>query len=481
MATMAFLDRVTPVATLGLVACAPCALEPAVGVEHGHAWVGAQVEHYVRELLRWTGPQCLARVEITEQAPELGLSRRGLEGWELWVHPAQTSPVQINRHVCALVLREQQALAHAPSTLFQQDGQSREARFLDVCQQGPLDPTFLDLAQVCALPPHNAEEVYVQDVVFGARVPPQPQDLEVTRAADLEVTDPGSRKAYATTGEGLYVLVGRQVEGEEGYSLDRYSVRGREHIEDLPTLTGRQVHPALGVDSDYLALLVRPERGGHELLRVDRQTGAETWRAVSAELAGLASYSPSALLGDELVLATGVGVPGRLYAVSVEDGSVRSLVLPAPEEPELLAVPSYFWPDPQDPHSLLVSYHLEHLEPLATDATTVVVFDRYVARVDVQTGAWTTLFQTGPWGFGPLARPLGVTDTGLIVLWIEMGSQGALLGALDTASGALRVSGSDCLAVEERPTFVIGQTAYAVTPGEADTERWRALRLARGE
>ena len=236
-------------------------------------------------------------------------------------------------------------------------------------------------------------------------------ELIVAREAAVEVTHTGTRLAYSTTRQGLHVLIRGEVDGEVRYWLEVQSAGGTENERDLPALTGRLVHGSLGVDADHVALLVHRESATYNLLRLDQRTGAETWLSVTSELDGLADPSPSALIGDELVVATGVGVPGRLYALSTLDGQVRSIELPAPEQPDLLAVPSYFWPDPLQPGSLIVSYHVQHFEQVSPDLATIVVFDRFLARLDVRKGTWTMLHQAGPWTFEPLLRPLGVPTT----------------------------------------------------------------------
>ena len=111
------------ITTAVLTACAPCGVEPAFVVETGHEGMAYVVESYVRELRAGQDLSVCLQVEITEAAPELGLSRRGPAGWELSVNPDSVSAAQINRHICALVLREQHVLSDAPPNLFRSGGQ----------------------------------------------------------------------------------------------------------------------------------------------------------------------------------------------------------------------------------------------------------------------------------------------------------------------------------------------------------------------
>jgi hypothetical protein len=101
----------------------------------------------------------------------------------------------------------------------------------------------------------------------------------------------------------------------------------------------------------------------------------------------------------------------------------------------------------------------------------ITSFDRFLAQLDLETGAWETLLHTSPWALDPAIHALGVTGDGRWVLRVDVAEGGALLGTLDAETGELAASGSLCLEDEEWPRLVIGDTLYE-TGLSGDTEVW---------
>jgi hypothetical protein len=452
-----------------LASCAaPCEIEPTFAHDEGHEEIASVVEPYVLGFLSWTGPQCLAAVEVTERAPEPGEHRweRG-EGWTLAMHPEGVYPESINWHLCDILLQEERPLEDAPQDLFSSETGSRESQFLDVCALGPTGRAFLEQARVCGPSP---EERFVQDVVYDQHEIPETPDLQVVQEEAVPIGPLlGQVYAHAVTTEGVHVL-GREIGGYR-FWLDRRSVAGVTRELDLPDLGG-VISGTLGVDADAVAFLVQPgdRAWEYELLRIERRTGSTTRVALSQELRD--RENSAALIGDALVVAgTGNGIPGQLHVLSTRDGQVRSIDLPAPEDPQLTAAPRSLWPDPTRPGSLLVSYTFQRYEQLAPDFAMITSFDRFLAQLDLETGAWETLLHTSPWALDPAIHALGVTGDGRWVLRVDVAEGGALLGTLDAETGELAASGSLCLEDEEWPRLVIGDTLYE-TGLSGDTEVW---------
>ena len=472
----------TATATLLLVACGPCEVDPVFRYRPELEVLAGLIEENVNSLLVWTGPQCLAEVEVTESAPDRGLSRLGREGWELSFHPDTASIYQVNRHLCAITMRNRRALPRAPRDLFTSDEISRTTRFLDVCQEGPARLAFIDQYQACGLPELTREEAYIQEVVFGQRPPPVASDLEVVEDAAIQMGVSDSLHGYTITREGMHALVLKSVDDVWRYGLERRSEDGVVLERDLPGLDGRSVRHVLGVDANTAAFLVRREGTStqHDIVSVDRRSGAETWVPVLGELREVLSWSPGALIGEELFVAGGeVDGVGKLYAVSARDGRVRSIDLPQPEKPYFNNAVSYFWIDPNHPESLLVSYRHQITDPSSYDVK-IYVFDRFLARFHTGKNTWTELLRTNTSLFEPDIYPLGVAGDGRVVLRIKPGAGGTLLGAFDESTDEISVSGDLCITgAEDYPSYVIGDTAYAVRLDDRAELSWIPFRIGR--